>query len=188
MLHYIPFFALIFLVNCTTVPVEEPPQKSRKSSKTYKRYRRTTPAQPIEKIDLNQLQKVLRMDRGKRQLGLKIKSFNTCRVGSGFTKNSNCRRRYFSVLHFRMRCRATTGTVEQVNRYELTPMISNSIQWSLSSKTGETRTDYEGYGQITLVTESNPKRKRLIIKNKGNNLGLRAYSIRDIIVPSDWCD
>jgi hypothetical protein len=141
---------------------------------------------PDERVDLNQLQKVLRMDRDQRNLGLKVKKFNTCKVGSGYTKNRYCRQKYLSVVHFRIRCRASTGTVEEVSHTELMPMTSR-LQWMLAGQIGRIRTDYEGFGQIIIVTNFNPRNNRLILRGHENNLGLRLNGVSHIMVPSDWC-
>src|SRR5688572_30068319 len=62
--------------------------------------------EPAEvRIDYDRLQEHLGLKRNFDSLGYAEKSFDTCRVGYGYSSNKNCRKDYFVLIHFQLMCR-----------------------------------------------------------------------------------
>lgn len=141
-----------------------------------------------ENIDLLGLQKSLRMERPMEQLGYAEKAFNTCQAGYGYSSSHNCRQRHLVVIHFRLQCRDSEGTVsEMVTLEELQPVLADRMRWHLGSVPGTTSTDGEGYGQIRAVMSQSAKTQRLRLTVKNDFLLLTANQVKRIIVPKSWC-
>ena len=182
------FIFLVFTLNCSTLPERE---VSPTDHIPLPKPTSEPPAQNNwikENVDLSELQKALRMDRSKTELGVQSQTFNTCVVGAGYNPYNPCRNLHLSVLHFRVRCRASMGTVEHVSHTELRPLANNTLRWMLANQSGQVVTDYDGYGQVAIASNYNLKQDRFILRAKTNNLGLRVNQISQIIVPNDWCD
>lgn len=138
-------------------------------------------------VDVTRLQRSLGMSRSYSQLGFQEGRFNTCKVGSGYSSQSNCRDRRLSVIHFRLQCRASTGTVESVSEYELEPLIARRLTFILGSQRGYTQTNQQGYGQVRVISPNSSYHQRLVIKKGPNALGVKASQAGRIVLPRDWC-
>ncbi len=136
-------------------------------------------------INLDQLQTTLRMNREADELGFQNRWFDTCKIGQDLS--SKCRGKRFTVIHFRLLCRNSTGTVELVSRDELSPLSTSSIKWILGPRSGSIPIDDEGYGQVRLVTPGSVRNQRFVLKLGTHSLGVRAKSVKQIVLPGDWC-
>lgn len=158
----------LFLSNCTTPPkTEYPPGEA-------------------PKISLDRLRSDLRMNRSIEDLGYQEKSFDTCDYG--IDQSPNCRTQRLVVIHFRLQCRDSVGTVESVSNFELIPVRSNHVRWKVGYFAGSTSTNSEGYGRVEFLSPGSSKSQRFIVKVNDNNLGVTASEVSRIIVPRDWCD
>ncbi len=177
------FLIAIFLVGCVSEPkkVEQqaPPPPTSSS------------AEPDEEsIDVTGLQKSLRMTRDAEDLGYVEKQFESCRAGFGLSPIRNCRPLYLVVVHFRLQCRDSEGTVsEVVTNAELRAITTNNLRWNFGKVQGVTKTDGEGFGQVVAIAPS-PSRKQRFRLTRGNDfLALPAGDVRRIIVPrTPWCE
>ncbi|MCB0347979.1 MAG: hypothetical protein KDD37_04050 [Bdellovibrionales bacterium] len=189
--HYglgICFGLSILLVGCAGT------QKIERETVKAEEYRSTKlPTQTNEKqeelINYDVLEQSINFKIDTEKLGYFQKQFNTCRVGAGYSPNSNCRSLTYTIIHFRIRCRDTEGTTsEVVTEANLTDNSNKTMHWTLKNKTGELTTNGEGYGQIREVYQGSPKRDRLRISDGKKFLYLRANEITTAIVPSNWCN
>ncbi len=141
----------------------------------------------VEKIDLAGLQKSLGMIRDVEELGFQEKSFDTCRAGYGYSSTHRCRKQYFVVLNFRLQCRSTEGTVEEVTIAELMPVTHDRVRWTLAGAEGHTSTDGEGFGQLIAVLGRPGRQQRLRLTVGNDFLLMRAGQVNRVIVPRNWC-
>lgn len=139
------------------------------------------------KIDLLSLQRSLGMTRDSENLGYHEKGFNTCEIGYGFSPTQDCKKAYLAVVHFRLQCRDSEGTVSTA-AHILTPISSAQLKWSIGAIKGITSTDREGFGQIVTVLPKPSKRERFRMTSNSKYLVLRAGEVSRFVVPSDWCD
>lgn len=176
--------SFLFLLACASEEIRTPEEKpvSEKSKSISK---------PSTKkdmyFDIRKLQSGLGMFRNASELGFDEISFNPCEHGLSTASGDGCNRQMLSVVHFRLRCRDSEGTVEYVSNAELVPVVSDRIQWWLGDNSGFTSTDGKGYGQIVTVSVSSVRSKRLALKIGGNSLGLQASQVKQVVVPRDWC-
>ena len=169
--------ALIFLAACTSTPKKE----------TY-----TPPAIEIpedtSRIDYSALQSHLGLDRSQDELGYTEKAFNTCEAGYGFSRSQNCHQEYFVVLHFRLLCRDTEGTISTVlTDADTSPLAGRNVKWNLKGINGTSQTDGLGYGQIRITSPVSQKKQRVRIAIGNEFLYMRANEITKVITPLPWC-
>jgi hypothetical protein len=176
----IMFCALFFLAACTSTPKKE----------TY------TPSTPItteapeetSRIDYLALQTHLGLDRAPEDLGYTEKSFNTCEAGYGFSRSQNCHQEYFILLHFRLLCRDTEGTISTVlTDADTTPLAGRNVRWNLKGINGTSPTDGLGYGQVRMTSPISQKKQRVKIAIGNEFLYMRANEITKVITPLPWC-
>ncbi len=142
-----------------------------------------------EVIDYNLLEQAINLKIPAEKLGFFEKSFNTCRVGSGYLSNANCRNLNYIVIHFRVRCRDTEGTTSEiVTEANLRDNANRDMIWTLKNKSGEIVTNAEGYGEIREVYQGSPKTERIRVSDGKRFLYLRANELTTAIVPNNWCD
>lgn len=189
-------FALCILfltaVACSSVQKTEPerpyssveiPQASSNASKTSAREEELD-----ENVDEFAIQKWLGMERSPLKLGYKEKSFNTCRAGYGYSQNKNCRQKHMVVIHYRLQCRESEGTVSRaLTASDIRDIASTNVKWSLRNKEGISRTDSEGYGQIRAIFSGSQKSQRLRLGVDGELLYVRAGELTSIVTPGSWC-
>ncbi len=177
---------LIFLLACESVPVktyQEPePNKKRQSMS-----KQNTFSEP--QIDYPSIQRLLGLDRNISSLGYAEKVFNTCEVGFGYPSNESCMKKVYVVIHFKLMCRDSEGTVvRQISEDDLVPLANRDLTWSLKNANGTLRTDYNGYAQVVVISPQSQKTERFRISSPKDFLLLRAGDIQRLIVPSNWCN
>jgi hypothetical protein len=183
--------AVLGLAACSSSPTTSKPYSSpveAPSSNTPELTVDTGTSEP--QIDYVALQSHLNMDRVPETLGFKEKAFNTCDVGYGYSKNKNCRKQYFVVLHVRLVCRDSEGTISTtLTDSDTTPIAGRTVKWSLGkSLTGSVQTDGLGYAQITTVAPSPQIQQRVKLAVDNEFLYMRANEITKVITPKPWCN
>lgn len=174
------FAALIVaLAGCTTTPKKETAAP--------------TPVVPEvaapSSIDYAALQTFLGLDRGSEELGYTERAFNTCDAGYGYSRSQNCRQEVFVVLHFRLMCRDSEGTISTIlTDADVAPIAGKTVKWSLKGMSGTTITDGLGYGQIRTVSPRSQRRERARLAVGPEFLYMRANEINKIITPRPWCN
>ncbi len=139
-------------------------------------------------IDYNALQTYLKMDRDPEQLGFSEKAFNTCDAGFGYSRSQNCRKEYFVVIHFRLLCRDSEGTISTVlTENDVMPIAGRSVRWNLKGPSGTTVTDGNGYAQIRTISSTSQNRQRIKIAVGNEFLYMRSHEITKVITPRPWC-
>ena len=172
---------LAVLAGCATQTVKTTPVKE-------------TPAPVLSQdeggssIDYNALQTYLKLDRDVEQLGFTEKAFNTCDAGYGYSRSQNCHKEYFVVLHFRLLCRDSEGTISTVlTENDVMPIAGRPVKWTLKGISGTVVTDGNGYGQIHAVASSSQNRQRIKIAVGNEFLYMRSNEITKVITPRPWC-
>ena len=140
-------------------------------------------------IDYPSIQRLLGLDRNTSSLGYAEKVFNTCEVGFGYATNESCVKKVYVVIHFKLMCRDSEGTVvRQISEDDLVPLANRDLTWSLKNANGTLRTDYNGYAQVVVISPQSQKTERFRISSPKDFLLLRAGDIQRLIVPSNWCN
>jgi len=140
-------------------------------------------------IDYPSVQRLLNLDRTPSELGFSEKVFDTCQVGFGYPADRDCQRRYFTVIHFKLMCRDSEGTISTVlTDDDLRPISGETVNWYLKDVNGTTVTDSDGYGQIITTSSQSQKNQRLRIAVKSDFLFLKAGEINRLIAPKGWCN
>lgn len=175
------------LFACTSLPVETAPVVQPRPS-----VNNLPPNQPevdeVENIDFAGLQSFLKLKRGYNRLGYSEKSFNTCEVGYGYSSTHRCRPQTFVVIHFKLMCRDSEGTVsEALTAADLRPISNQNVKWTLKNASGRLITDSEGYGQIAMVSGISQKEQRLKLSVRNDFLFLKAGELTEMITPKSWC-
>lgn len=146
----------------------------------------TTP--PARIIDYPSIQRLLQLDRRHDQLGYTEKIYNTCQVGFGYP-DTDCQKKYFVVIHFKLVCRDSEGTISTVlTDDDLKPISGEKVSWYLKNANGSTVTDSEGYGQIIATTNESQKTQRLRLAVGSDFLFLKAGEVNRLIAPRSWCN
>lgn len=139
-------------------------------------------------IDEESLLRSLGLERGSEDLGFQEKSFNTCEVGYGYSSSHDCEKQHFVVIHFRLQCRDSEGTVSTIlNDADLTPIADRDIKWTIAGRQGVARTDAMGFGQIKAIFSRSQKGQRLKLASQGEFLYIRTGDIQKIVTPKPWC-
>lgn len=140
-------------------------------------------------IDTWAIRRALKLERGSTELGYQDASFNTCEMGYGYSSSNMCQRHTMAVIHFRIQCRDSEGTVSQaVGASNLRP-ISAPIRWTIGSWSGVANTDGEGYGQIVSIFPKSPSNMRLKLASGSQFLYLmHANEAGRVVVPKQWCE
>lgn len=173
------FSALLFLLACSTAPKKE---KYTPTPVT------TEVPEDTSRIDYFALQSHLGLDRSPEELGYTEKAFNTCEAGYGFSRSQNCHQEYFVVLHFRLLCRDTEGTISTIlTDADTTPLAGRSVRWNLKGLDGTSQTDGLGYGQVRITSPVSQKKQRVKIAIGNEFLYMRANEITKVITPQPWC-
>lgn len=178
------FYLLFFLCSCTTL---------KQAQKNYDKNPQV-PVQennsvPEDRIDLNSLQRLLELDQNIRMLGFNEKTFNTCQVGFGFSTNKNCQKKYFIMIHFKLMCRSSEGTISTIlTEDDLTPVAAQKLTWYLKNLSGSVKTDSSGYAEIAVISNKSQKLQRLRLSNSNDFVLLKAEEIKSLIVPINWCN
>lgn len=141
-----------------------------------------------ENVDWFALQASLGLSREPEQLGFAEKTYDTCQVGYGYSRSNRCRKQTFTVIHFRLMCRDSEGTISQVlNEEDLQSIADRQIVWNLKGTHGVVRTDGRGYGQIRVAVAKSHRGERLRLATGPEFLYMRAGEITRVVTPKPWC-
>jgi hypothetical protein len=181
--------ALVLLISaCSTVEKRKAYEPARPAPTSAPAVAPAAPAKVEEIIDLRALQTSLRMDIPKTKLGYREKKFNTCNVGAGYSSKQNCRAQTLVVIHFKLMCRDSEGTVsEAITQAYLQPIANQNIKWRLSTAEAEILSDSDGFAQIVLISTYSQRKERLRLTTGNDFLALRAGEVSSIIAPQNWC-
>jgi hypothetical protein len=172
--------ALLFLAACTSTPKKEAPVKNPSPVMDA--------AEDSSRIDYPALQTHLGLDRSAEDLGYTEKPFNTCEAGYGYSRSQNCHQEYFVVLHFRLLCRDSEGTISNIlTDADTTPLSGRSVRWNLKGLNGSSQTDGSGFAQIRMTSPISQKKQRVKIAIGNEFLYMRANEITKVITPLPWC-
>ncbi len=149
--------------------------------------------QPIEKsepsIDVWAIRRALKLDGAPTELGYRDASFNTCEIGYGYSSSNMCQRQTMAVIHFRLQCRDSEGTVSQAVGASNLRAISAPVRWTIGNQSGVVTTDGEGYGQIVSIFPKSPANTRLKVASGTQFLYLmHASEAGRLVVPKQWCE
>lgn len=136
-------------------------------------------------LDLQKLENELKLSRTAEDLGFTERAFDLCK--QNFTQSGPCGPQHFSLLHLRIQCRDSVGSVTHVSKVDLEDFAQRNIRWKLGLAQGQVTTDSRGYAQIRLITPGSSKHQKLILIADGQALGLKVTEASRIIVPQDWC-
>ncbi|WP_413577688.1 hypothetical protein ACLVWU_04575 [Bdellovibrio sp. HCB290] len=176
---YLLFAALLALTACTTTPTVAPSPVPPMATQV---------GDESSSIDAVAIQRALQLERNVEQLGIQEKSFNTCEMGYGYSRNKDCRTAYMTVLNVRLLCRDSVGTISTVlTEADVTPIAAQTIRWNLKNVHGEFITDGLGYGQLVALSYRSQKRERLKLSLGNEFLYMRANEITKVITPRPWC-
>lgn len=176
---FLTSLSLLTLAACTTTPKQTATEPSPSPSVTD---------ESGTHIDLNALQSFLKMDRDSEQLGFSEKAFNTCDAGFGYSRSQNCHKEYFVVLHFRLLCRDTEGTISTIlHDSDVEPIAGRPVRWQLKNISGTIVTDGLGYGQIKAVSKASQNKQRIRLAVGNEFLYMRSNEITKVITPRPWC-
>ncbi|OFZ30745.1 MAG: hypothetical protein A2622_13390 [Bdellovibrionales bacterium RIFCSPHIGHO2_01_FULL_40_29] len=165
----------LVLMSCGQMPVKTAPDLS------------VTSEAPT--IDYQSIQRLLGLDKSVNSLGYSEKYFNTCKVGYGFSETENCQNRYFVVVHFKLMCRDSEGTVSnQVVEDDLMPVSNQPLKWQIQNLNGSMQTDSSGNGQILAISARPLRKERLRVSTSKDFMLMRAGDIQRLIVPRTWCE
>lgn len=178
---------LIFLSGCATGSNSDSIRSNKESA--YPNLESNKPVGSKNRvIDYASIQRLLGLDRSFDQLGYSEKSFETCQVGFGYANNTECQRKYFIVLHFKLVCRDSEGTISTVlTDADLKAIAGQAVIWSLKNANGKVVTDSEGYGQIVTTAFESQKNQRLRLAVGSDFLLTKAGETRRLIAPKSWC-
>lgn len=174
--------AVLVLAGCATSQVpkeEEIPPPSTAGLETQEQ---------IENIDVDALERSLQLARPLQELGYKEASFNTCRVGYGYSSSKNCRKMVMASINFRLQCRDSVGTISTaLGAQDLVAIAGQRVRWTLQKQDDTLTTDGEGYGNIHAVFPKSPKNDWLRIAVGVQFLNMRANTMTRVVTPRPWC-
>jgi hypothetical protein len=181
--------SFLFLAACSSSPIKEkkysPAPKVEVEKYTQQKPERSD-SEP--QIDEASLQSWLGLQRSFEDLGYSEKSFNTCDVGFGYSKSNECQKKHMVIIHYRLQCRDSEGTVQRaLTSADLRNIASEEVRWTLPGKNGTSRTDGEGYGQIRGIFSASQKNQRLKLGVGNDYLYMRANEITQVVTPGSWC-
>lgn len=173
--------AFLVFTSCSTAPkvepVTPPPTVAAPSV-----------GEPDERIDLEGLERSLNLSRPDEVLGYQEAAFNSCSAGFGYSSSKNCRRLTMAVIHFRLQCRDSEGTISTaLGASDLRPIAGQGVRWTVSDVDGVASTDGQGYAEIRGVFARSPKAKWLRLAVGVQFLNMRAGEITRVVTPRPWC-
>lgn len=136
-------------------------------------------------INVDKIEERLEFSKSESDLGFEQKTFNTCEIGAGYPSNAKCSKRYFAVLHMKVLCRDSVGTVQKVNSLEA--LQSNNVKVIFGNIRSYTSFNMDGYTKLRGISKYPFNKKKLILKKGQNALQVSASEVSKIIVPNDWC-
>ncbi len=139
-------------------------------------------------IDVEGLARKLNLTRPVEVLGYQEAGFNSCDVGYGFSSSKNCHRMTLAVIHLRLQCRDTEGTISTaLGAEDLRPISGQGVRWTLAGGDGVAQSDGEGYVEIRSIFPKSPRTQRLRIAVGLQFLYVRANEVSRIVTPRPWC-
>ena len=145
-------------------------------------------AEATGNVDLDKLQQALGLDGERDAVGYNEKSFGTCDMGYGFSRNRDCRTQYLVVLRFRLQCRESEGTsADVVDQQTIHAITNDKVRWNVGVNQGFTNTDGEGFGVVRFIAPRSQKRERAKLTIDGRYLVMRAEDMSRMVTPADWC-
>jgi hypothetical protein len=164
------FCSLALFISCQTVPPAPVPV--------------ATPKPFTEPINISEVKSRLNMNRSVRELGFREQRFNRC----DYVQDEQCRDNYVVLVHFRLLCRESEGTVDTVASSDLIPIRSEGVAFKLGNTIGRTETDADGYGQVEVIRPKSALRERLRLTIDERFVAVPAIETSRIVVPENWCN
>ncbi len=189
--NYLLLLIILFLAACGTETIQRQTSNTEKNDpiKTVPPKNDTTVSLATGEVDPIRLMALLGMKKAKTQLGYVEKVFNTCQSELGFSATVKCQKKFLIVIHFKLLCRSSEGTVSKVlKNSDLNAVANQPLKYFLKNHSGFLITDESGFGQIVIVTNESEKLQRLRISNSSDFLLLTAGELKTLIVPSNWCN
>lgn len=141
-----------------------------------------------ERVDMDALVNAMGLEAPAQELGYKEKSFDTCSAGYGFSSSHNCRRLTLSVIHVRLQCRDSEGTISTaLGASDLVSIANQGVHWTLQHQDGTAMTDGEGYATVRGLFRKSPKNDWLRLAVGIQFLNTRANQITRVVTPRPWC-
>lgn len=173
---------LVLLAGCSSAPPQEeapnvPPSKAVNSE-----------SEPESRIDMEGLERALKLSTPAEILGYREAAFDTCRVGYGFSSSRDCRRLVMAVLHVRLQCRDSEGTISNaLGASDLRAIAGQDIRWTLAGRDGVAQSDGDGYVELRAVFPKSPRTQRLRLAVGLQFLHVRANEVTRLVTPRPWC-
>jgi hypothetical protein len=141
-----------------------------------------------ENIDLEGLERSLNLSRPQEELGYQEAGFNTCSAGFGFSSSINCRKMVMAVVHVRLQCRDSEGTISTaLGASDLVAIAGQGLRWTMQRRDGITTTDGEGYAEVRGVFSKTPRNDWLRLAVGLQFLNVRANQVTRVVTPRPWC-
>lgn len=182
---FVNLCALIVFVSCASPALKKEPSAARNPQipQIEKKIYKSTD------LDIASIQRLLGLDKNIRSLGYTEKNFNTCQVGFGYDTKQNCQQKVFVVIHFKIACRASEGTVSTIlTEDDLSVVANQKLQWFLKNANGQVETDSDGFAEIRMISDISQRSERLRLSNGNDFVLMRSGEIRSLIVPINWCN
>lgn len=140
-------------------------------------------------IDLDGLQRQLDFYKSPDSLGYSEKTFSTCEVGYGYSRNKECRREILVLINFQLYCRYfdSDSYSKALSQNDMRPIAQRRVNWTLQNWSGQVDLDNQGYGQIRLTAKSSLRLQRLKMIIENENLYIKAGEATKIVTPANWC-
>jgi len=148
--------------------------------------KKTQAKEPVREPDVEPeaVARALRINPTSLPLGLKEYRVNLCKLG---LSKSNCGTKVFSATKFKVMCRDSEGTVQEVNTWNFEPMAGKNVEWRIGMQGGRVVTNSQGEGLTYALDSRSPKYERYILISGKHSLGLRLNQVKQIVVPYYWC-
>lgn len=145
-------------------------------------------SQNQDRVDLEGLARSLNLTRPVEVLGYQETGFNSCSVGYGFSYSKDCRRLTLSVIHVRLQCRDSEGTISSaLSASDLRAISGQGVRWTLAGVDGVAQSDGDGYAEIRAVFPKSPRAQRLRLAVGLQFLYVRANEVTRVVTPRPWC-
>ena len=177
--------ALAFLAGCATTPPPPPEQTPASSTPPATR---GSENESQENVDIEGLERALKLSRPEEELGYQEAGFNTCNAGYGYSSSKNCRKQVMAVIHVRLQCRDSEGTISNaLGAADLVAIAGQSVRWTIQRHDGIATSDGEGYATIRGLFAKTPRNDWLRIAVGIQFLNVRAKEAGRVVTPRPWC-
>ncbi len=141
-----------------------------------------------ENIDVEGLERALKLSRPQEELGFQETGFNTCSIGYGFSSSKNCRKMAMVVIHVRLQCRDSEGTISTaLGTADLVAIAGQGIRWTLQRHDGIATSDGQGYATLRGLFSRTPRNDWLRLAVGVQFLNVRANQVTRVVTPRQWC-